>query len=283
MNVTKLKWIAALLPALFVGLFEFVRHDLLDHFFPVNIGNLLVSGLAAVVSLLYYHGIFKLLQNLNKKLQEEREEKATLNERDRIARELHDSVSQALFFMNIKAREIEDALQQQRQPYEEVSELRKAIKITDTDVRHHIFNLQIASQADVDFVTVIESYLNNFQEQTGIQMELNIEGEFNEKLNNRIKNQLIRIFQEILWNIRKHAEAVRVRVQLTEEKNQFLMVMEDNGKGFNAKELKEQESSFGLKIVEERAQSIGAELNIQSDLGKGTMVTIRLALNIGRL
>jgi signal transduction histidine kinase len=216
---------------------------------------------------------------LNKKLQEEREEKATLNERDRIARELHDSVSQALFFMNIKAKEIEDALQQQRQPVEEVRELRKAIKITDADVRQHIFNLQIASQTDVDFVSVIESYINHFREQSGIQIELNIEGEFNKKLNNRIKNQLIRIFQEVLWNIRKHAEAVQVRVELKEENNQFLMVIQDNGKGFNVKQLEEQESSFGLKIVEERTQAIGAELNIQSHLGKGTTVSIRLILN----
>jgi signal transduction histidine kinase len=279
MNVMKLKWLAALLPALFIGLFEFIRHDLLDHVFPVNIGNLLVAGLAAVVSLLYYHGIFTLLQNLNKKLQAEKEEKATLNERDRIARELHDSVSQALFFMNIKAKEIEDALQQQRQPYEEVRELRKAIKISDADVRQHIFNLQIASQADVDFVTVIESYINNFQEQSGIQMELNIKGNFNEKLNNRIKNQLIRIFQEVLWNIRKHSEAGGVRVQLSEENNSFLMTVQDNGKGFNVNDLREKESSFGLNIVEERAQAIGAELNILSDLGKGTTVTIQLALN----
>jgi signal transduction histidine kinase len=279
MNIIKLKWIAALLPALFIGLFEFVRHDLLDHFFPVDIGNLLVAGLAAIVSLLYYHGIFTLLQNLNKKLQLEREEKATLNERDRIARELHDSVSQALFFLNIKAKEIEESLQQHLQPLEEVRELRKAIKITDADVRQHIFDLQIASEANVDFVTAIQAYINNFQEQSGVQMELTIKGDFNDKLSNRIKNQLIRIFQEILWNIRKHAEAARVRVQLTMENNQFVMVIQDNGKGFDVKEIKEQGSSFGLKIVEERAQGIGAELNIQSDLGKGTTVSIRLNLN----
>lgn len=278
MNIKKIKWIAILVPALFVGLFEMLRHELLGEV-PTAWGNLMVAGVAALTGFIYYHGIFTFIQNLNKKLQEEREEKATLNERDRIARELHDSVSQALFFMNIKAKEIEDSLNQQRQPFEEVRDLRKAIKITDADVRQHIFNLQIASQTDVDFVTVIESYINHFQEQSGIQMEFNVEGDFNERIDNRIKNQLIRIFQEILWNIRKHAEAARVRVQLTEENNQLLMVIQDSGKGFNVKELKEKESSFGLKIIEERVQAIGAELNIRSDLGKGTTVSIRLALN----
>jgi signal transduction histidine kinase len=277
MNMKKIKWIAILLPALFVGLFEMLRHDLLGEV-PTAWGNLMVAGVAAITSFIYYHGIFTLIQNLNKKLQEEKEGKATLKERDRIARELHDSVSQALFFMNIKAREIEDSVKQQRQPLEEVRELRKAIKITDADVRQHIFNLQMASQTNIDFDTAIQAYIKNFQEQTGLQMELNIVGNYNDKLSNRAKSQLLRVFQEALWNIRKHSEARMVRIQLLEKKNEFLMIIQDDGKGFNVNDLRERESPFGLKIVEERVQSIGAILNIESDLGKGTTVSIQLLL-----
>jgi signal transduction histidine kinase len=278
MNMKKIKWIAILLPALFVGLFEMLRHDLLGEV-PTAWGNLMVAGVAAITSFIYYHGIFTLIQNLNKKLQEEKEGKATLKERDRIARELHDSVSQALFFMNIKAREIEDSVKQQREPLEEVRELRKAIKITDADVRQHIFNLQMASQTNIDFDTAIQAYIKNFKEQTGLQMELNIAGNYNDKLSNRVKSQLLRVFQEALWNIRKHSEARMVRIQLLEKKNEFLMIIQDDGKGFNVNDLKERESPFGLKIVEERVQSIGAKFNIESDLGKGTTVSIQLPLN----
>jgi signal transduction histidine kinase len=279
MNVTRLKWIAALLPALFVGLFEFIRHDLLDHIFPNELGNLMVAGLAAAVSLLYYHGIFTLLQNLNSNLQEEKEEKATLKERDRIAHELHDSVAQALFFMNIKAKEIEAALHQQRHPLEEVREMRKAIKITDADVRQHIFNLQTASQANIDLVRAIQAYIENFQEQSGIQITLSLNGDFAEKLSNREKYQLIRIFQEVLWNIRKHAEAERIKVSIIEDSLRFMLVIQDNGKGFNMPKLKEKESTFGLRILEERAHAIGAKFNIESIVGKGTTVTITLDMN----
>jgi signal transduction histidine kinase len=273
-----IKWIAILLPALFVGLFETLRHELVD-LIPTGWGNFMVAGVAAITSFIYYHGIFVFIQNLNSKLQNEKEEKATLKERDRIARELHDSVSQALFFMNIKARDIEGAIQQQKQPLEEARELRKAIKLADSDVRQHIFNLQIASQPNLNFTTAIKAYVENFQEQSGIKTKLSINGEINEILNDKVKHQLIRIFQEALWNVRKHAGAGRVNVQLFKETNQFLMVIQDDGKGFNIDNLDEQESSFGLKIIEERAKAISAQLTIQSDQGNGTTVSIRLALN----
>lgn len=266
-----------ILPAIIVGSFEMIRHRLF-HMIPVGWGNLMVAGVASLASLLYYNGIFTLIQSLHKTLQEEKEETATLKERDRISRELHDSVSQALFFLNIKASEIEKAVEQQKQPFEEIREFREAIKITDTDVRQHIYNLQIASQANVDFVTTIENYLTHFQEQSGIKFDVVMKGKFNKKLNNRVKSQLIRIFQELLWNIRKHSGAQTLRVELLEKNNRFHMVVKDDGKGFDLNQL-EQRKSFGLQIVKERTQAINAQYDIESNLGTGTKVTIQLDLD----
>jgi signal transduction histidine kinase len=275
MKMNYKKWIAVLLPAVFVGFFEIFRHDVLGSI-SVGLGNVMVAGVAALTSLMYYYGIFNYIESLNMKLQEEKEEKATLSERDRIARELHDSVSQALFFMNIKAQAIEASVSQGKKPLEEVIELRKAVKITDADVRQHIFDLQIASQVNIDFISTIQSYLMNFQEQSGIKTDLNIIGNMDGKLNKRTINQLIRIFQEVLWNVRKHADASWVMVQLTEESSHAVMTITDDGKGLDMNDLKQKKSSFGLKIIEERAASIGAELKINSEPGKGTTVLIHL-------
>jgi len=276
-KMRKIKWFAIILPALFVGIFEVLRHQIFGNI-PTFWGNVMVSGVAALTGLLYYHGIFTFIQKLNRDLQEEKEEKAILCERDRIAHELHDSVAQALFFMNIKAKEIEQALEKGRSPFVEVSELRKAIKLTDADVRQHIFNLHMASQADVQFVSMIESYIDQFSEQSGIEVVLKVDGDMNQKLEGKIKNQLIRIFQEIFMNIRKHANTESVRVEIREENHHLLMVIEDKGIGFDLDRLPEQESTFGLKIVEERAHSIGAEVEIQSQRGVGTTVSLKLAL-----
>lgn len=276
MNLTKMKWVAAILPALFVGLFEFARHDLLDRYFPTSWGNVMAACVAGTASLLYFHGVFTMVGNLYKKLQTEKEEKATLEERDRIARELHDSVSQAVFYMNLKAKEIETALQRNLQPVQQVIELREALHLADGDIRQHIFNLKMASKANLDFATSVQAYIKHFQDQSGIQVDLRTQGECNRILSNPEKNQLIRIFQEILWNIRKHANSKQIHVGLFGEKHGFLMLIQDNGIGFEQRGRNGDEHSFGLKIVQERAQSINADVVIESQPGKGTTVTVSL-------
>jgi signal transduction histidine kinase len=277
-NVTKMKWLAALLPATFVCLFDFLRHNLWVGI-PNGWGNLMAALVVLVTSFLYFRGIFKLLKTISGSLQTEKEEKAILQERDRIARELHDSVSQALFFMNIKAKEIESALKQQRQPFGEIMELKEAIQITDTDVRQHIFNLQMVSQVNVDLVTAVRSNLKKFQEQSGIRTEFTAKGDSQQKLSDREKNQLIRMLQEALWNIRKHANAECVQVSLIEEGKQYLLTIKDNGTGFQEANLKERNSSFGLKFLHERAREIGAKFTIESLAGEGTTVSIQLGIN----
>ncbi|MEN6386100.1 MAG: histidine kinase [Phycisphaerales bacterium] len=94
MNITRMKWISALLSTLVIGVFEFVRHHFL-HVISMDWGNILVAILAGVLFVFYFHGIFAFMEKLYSNLQKEKEETAVLQERDRIARELHDSVSQA--------------------------------------------------------------------------------------------------------------------------------------------------------------------------------------------
>lgn len=277
MNMKRMKWISALCTTLFIGVFEFVRHYFLD-FISMSWGNLLVAVVTGLLFYIYFHGIFSLLESLYYKLQKGQEERAVLQERDRIARELHDSVSQALFFMNVKVLEIGTALQQQRQPLAEVKELQEAIKFTDADIRQHIFALQKVTHENINLVDVIQTYINVYKEQNNINVDLVIRGNGNSRLSNYVKSQLFRIFQELLFNIRKHAEAKQVDVSLLEDEHQFSMIICDHGKGFPKEELNPNKMSFGYKMLKDAACAIDATLQIESISGKGTTVTVSLEI-----
>jgi len=277
MDLKKMKWISALFSALLIGAFEFIRHQFLD-VVSMDWGNLLVAGLTGILFVVYFHGIFAVLENIQNKLQQEKEEASVLQERDRIARGLHDSLAQSLFFMNIKIMEIEAAVEQQHDPLAQIRELKEAIKITDSDIRRHIFMLQKVNMETIDLAAAIRENLDNYAEQSGTMVDLAIEGDINNQLSNQEKNQLLRIFQEALVNIRKHAEAEQVNVYLTEDGQQFSMIIHDNGKGFNIHDLKTKKSSFGLRTLEDDARLMKAKFSLKSFSGKGTTVTVNLNL-----
>lgn len=277
MNISRMKWISAFVPAVFIGAFEFARHHFLN-IISMDWGNVMVAGLTGVLFFIYFHGVFALLENLYGKLQKEKEETAVLQERYRIARELHDSVAQALFFMNIKITEIETALRNRRQPLAEVAEMKEAIKLTDADIRQHIFALQNVPRENVNLLSAIRDYLDRYEKESGVKVRLSTTGDINARLSSYVKNKLFHIFQELLLNIRKHAGAEQVSVSLIEDGQQFSMIIRDNGQGFQLKNVNPNKSSFGLKILEDDVRLIGARLELESSPGQGTAAAVSLDL-----
>lgn len=276
MNITRMKWIAAIVPAICIGIFEFVRHEFL-HVISMDLGNILVAALTGIIFILFSHGIFTLMETLYGKLQQEKQETAVLQERYRIARNLHDSVAQALFFMNVKIIEIEAAWKNHRAPLSAIQELREAIKLTDTEVRQHIFTLQTATpDDDINLRTAIRKQLQQYEMQTGTKTNLTVTCSDGAVLSPYQRKQLLHIFHELLFNIRKHAAATQVEVNLTEYAQHFSMTIADNGKGFAAEALQQKQSSFGYKMLDQDIKSIGAVLNLTSTPGSGTTVTVTL-------
>lgn len=272
-----MKWIAAIVPAIFIGLFEFVRHEFL-HVISMGWGNVLVAALTSVIFVLFSHGIFAFMENLYGKLQQEKQETAVLQERYRIARDLHDSISQSLFFMNVKIIEIEAAWKNHQEPLSAIRELQEAIKFSDAEVRQHIFTLQtvepVAPDDDINLIAVIQKHLRRYEAQTGTKTNLNLNCDNEIPFSSYERKQLFHIFQELLFNIHKHAAATQVSVSLCERGEYFTMTIADNGKGFVAAENPQHKKSFGYKILEQDIQSIGAALNLTSIPGTGTTITV---------
>lgn len=274
MYITQMKWIAAIIPAIFIGLFEFARHEFL-HVISMDWGNVLVAVLTGVIFLVFSHGIFALMENLYGKLQQEKQETAVLQERYRIARNLHDSIAQSLFFMNVKIMEIETACQNHQNPSMEINDLREAIRFADTELRQHIFALQtVVADDNLDLIPAMQNHLRQYEAQTGTTVKLSITCVNKISLSPYERKQLFHIFQELLFNIRKHAAATQVNISLTENSEAIALTIADNGKGFVAAENLRQKNSFGYKLLEQDIQSIEADLRLTSIPGSGTTVTV---------
>jgi signal transduction histidine kinase len=202
-----------------------------------------------------------------------------IEERGRIAREMHDGLAQVLGYLNLQVQTLEtlrkrgkwDAL------HVELEHMRQAVQVAHADVRENILSLRTTLANKKGLVSAIDEYLNEFGIQTRIETRFRNEVEGPINLSSVAEVQLVCILQEALANVRKHADANCVSVQI-EQKNHhqcdyLVMRVTDNGIGFGDNNGKR---SFGLQTMHERSLAVGGELVVHSILGKGTSIECHL-------
>ncbi|MEN6568192.1 MAG: histidine kinase N-terminal 7TM domain-containing protein [Veillonellales bacterium] len=206
-------------------------------------------------------------------------------ERDRLGRELHDGYGQLWSYMNMQVEAARVLLNKQDTANTE-SLLGKLAGITQdihVDIRESITGLKLAADSEHGVWQALEEHLRWFQENYGIDMELAISKEFaTGLLAPTTEVQLLRIIQEALTNIRKHAGARHVKVLIQLVGDVADIRIEDDGRGFRLTDAAEKKSSFGLKIMAERAAEIRAEFQILSRPGAGTKVILQVPLYKGK-
>lgn len=208
---------------------------------------------------------------------------ATLEERDRLAREMHDDLAQALGYLNVKASIINDLLSGGLidQAQESLMELKKVAKFVYTDVREAIFNLRTTVPFRTGLLPTLQDYLAEYRARYGMDIHLVVEKEDPRILSLEVASQLLRIVQEALTNVRKHASAKKALIRYNQGDGQVCISIEDEGRGFDMGLAAEGEQQhFGLQIMCERAKSIGGSLEIDSQRGQGTRVVVRAPLTI---
>ncbi|MHB1415798.1 MAG: ATP-binding protein [Chloroflexota bacterium] len=212
----------------------------------------------------------------NARLFEQVEQLATLTERERLARELHDGPAQMLAYLNLRMTMAEDMLAKGRQA-DLSAELRHSASVTQdayADVREAISGLRAPISGSL--TVSIGDYLRKFQQQSGIDAELRAEMETPPHLEPEATLQLMRIVQEALSNVRKHASAPRAWVTLQVREGEIEVTIGDDGVGFDARATAMRDGHFGLQTMRERAESAGGTLEVQSLPGRGTLVTARI-------
>ncbi len=201
-------------------------------------------------------------------------EMAVSEERNLLAQELHDSIAQSLAFLNIQVQLLHNDLQQGLVPaaLQGLEQIREGVQESYDDVRELLVHFR-TRVGNADLETAVRSALEKFEGQTGIRASFSHQGTMPGLPPEHVL-QAMHIVQESLSNVRKHAKASRVDVELMCDGKCTLDIW-DNGVGFDA-EHDAGETHVGLSIMRERAHRIGAELALESKPGQGTRV--RLAL-----
>jgi nitrate/nitrite-specific signal transduction histidine kinase len=218
----------------------------------------------------------------NARLYEQVQALAVLTERERIAREMHDSLAQVLSYVTTKTQAIREFLKAGRvaEAQVQLQQLEQTAREVYADVREAILGLRTTLGPDQDLFSVLREYLQHFTGQTGIQVELVVVPQASAfSFDPGAELQLLRIVQEALTNVRKHAEADRAWVRFVADGEWAVVTIEDDGRGFDlARPPRSPWPCFGLQTMRERAEAVGGNLEIESRPGQGTRVTVRIPL-----
>ncbi len=196
------------------------------------------------------------------------------NERRYIARELHDEVGQVVVTMMVHL----NLLEQKAGDPEEVRRIADDMQVSLSSVSNMLHelaaNLRPASLDHLGLEATLRQFLDQVNEKHGLKINLDYDVA-SERLSADLEISLFRILQESVNNILKHAQATQIDVMLKPRGDQLILMVEDDGVGFDPEEAR-RTKRLGLFGIRERAQAIGGDLVIESAPGKGTTILVEV-------
>jgi two-component system, NarL family, sensor histidine kinase UhpB len=201
-------------------------------------------------------------------------------ERKRIARELHDETSQVLTSLLISLAMLEESLSSDT-ARARIADTRVLAHQTLRAVRNLSIDLRPSALDDLGLLPALRWYIKEYQQKCGIEVELSATG-LKERLPAEMETAIYRIIQESLTNTAKHAHAHRVRITLTADDAVINVRIVDDGAGFDAPAVLRtpwQDRGLGLGGMMERASLLNGSVDIESQLGRGTTIGVRIPVN----
>ena len=207
-------------------------------------------------------------------------EAAISQERSFLARELHDSIAQSLAFLKIQVQLMRDAIAKgdPQQVDHVLGEIDLGIRESYGDVRELLMHFRTRANAE-DIVPALMTTLRKFEHQSGLKATLRMSGQ-GLPLRPDTQIQVLHIIQEALSNVRKHAGADQVWLDV-QQQPQWRLELRDDGTGFATPAGHLDETHVGLRIMAERADRLGAQFEVLSSPGRGTSVVLTLPPNPG--
>ena len=208
---------------------------------------------------------------------------AVMEERGRLAREIHDGIAQTLGALQLKASQLEESLSDGRvaESQGHLSELQDMISRAYRDLREAMLGLRAVVEPGTGLVTALREYLVHYRAQYGLEVRLEAGEDEPATLDGETQAQVVRIVQEALSNVRRHAGADRATLRIERYDDALRICAVDEGRGFDPSLLEGRDDGrhLGLRTMRERAESVGGTLIVESAPGQGTSVVLQLPLH----
>lgn len=270
MTYRQIKWLILIVPSLTIGIWEFVRHEFHIPYLTMELGNLLAPFIVLGATLAISLPLFRMLEHSQRQLQAARELQSALEERERIARELHDGIAQSLFLLAVKADRLESG------DAAAAESIRRIVHRVNDYVRQAIASLRFAPAAQS--LPWTEMLHRLFAEARDAGLDVHVDWRLPEaKLSVREKVELYACLREALANVQKHAEARTAIVRSEATAGGWTCSVADDGRGPAAADeagAGDGRGRYGLTIVRERAAAMGWRFALEREAER-TIFTIR--------
>lgn len=204
---------------------------------------------------------------------------AIVEERNRLARELHDSVTQTIFSMTLTMDSIKILMEKDQDKIPDLIErLQTLARDALAEMRTLITQLRPQNIEKEGLVSALQQHIDERKTRDGLEIEFDCNVNDDVILPKEVEENLFRMVQEAINNIVKHAQVTSASISLEINDIQILLTISDNGIGFNPEVVVSDETHLGLVGIQERASKIGADINIYSKPGKGTTIKIEQEL-----
>ena len=200
---------------------------------------------------------------------------ATIEERQRLARDLHDSVSQQLFALAMMSKAVERSVKQNpEKAQKQVENLAETAIKAQTEMRALLLHLRPIHLSDHSLKDGLHNLIAELRTKSTIEFKVTIDQV--DTLPRFTEEHIFRIIQEALSNTLRHADATQVKIILRQEPEHLFVHIADNGEGFDWDMADQKKTSYGLKTMRERSEEIGGQFNLRTKKGIGTYIDIRV-------
>jgi len=253
---------------------------------PVDYPNLGTSFFVFVSFLFAGYALFTLevlvretrareeLERTRRELESTSRQAGVLQERQRLAREIHDTLAQGFASIVVQLEAAEAAAQTETSSLRYVEQARSSAREGLSEARRMVWALRPEILENTSLPQALQRFLQRWQEESGVEAQLTLTGEPS-SLHPDLEVSLLRIAQEALSNVRKHARAKRVSVTLSYLDDLVLLDIQDDGMGLKPAA----QGSFGLRSMRERVEALGGQITLESEPGQGTTLAVSLPLN----
>lgn len=204
-------------------------------------------------------------------------ERAALEERHRLAREIHDGLAQQLWFTKLKFERLASSLDESAKSL--ASEVGQSLDAAIVEARSAMVTMRSSLEADLPLADMLGRAIDDFEQRSGLPVRFTPGPGLPGAIPARQQIELLRVVQEALTNVTKHADATMVRLRAEAVGQQLVVTVADNGIGFDTSQ--PPEGGMGLRGMEERARLMGGTLRVESELHGGTTVEASVPILVG--